>query len=180
MEIEVTECVETEQGIREVKGVIDEKQFLKLYGEDDLKILLDAGAVGDVIGQGKWYRARILTSVTKQDFENVKLEYLKVKAEYDAVFKKVLEANKSINDAFENGQLSADEWAWKTTDNEFRFGLDIVQEKLVKAENKLIAVGRAYLEQKLTSEQLEAIKVIWECKFPTIREKLVNLLLRVD
>jgi len=43
-----------------VKATIDEYEFIRLYGVDDFKILMHNGEVGDVIGQGKWYRAKII------------------------------------------------------------------------------------------------------------------------
>jgi phosphoribosylamine-glycine ligase len=43
-----------------VKATIDEYDFIRLYGADDFKILMHNGEVGDVIGQGKWYRAKII------------------------------------------------------------------------------------------------------------------------
>jgi phosphoribosylamine-glycine ligase len=43
-----------------VKATIDEYDFIRLYGVDDFKILMHNGEVGDVIGQGKWYRAKII------------------------------------------------------------------------------------------------------------------------
>jgi phosphoribosylamine-glycine ligase len=43
-----------------VKATIDEYEFIRLYGEQDFKILMHNGEVGDVIGQGKWYRAKII------------------------------------------------------------------------------------------------------------------------
>jgi phosphoribosylamine-glycine ligase len=42
-----------------VKATIDEYEFIRLYGVDDFKILMHNGEVGDVIGEGKWYRAKI-------------------------------------------------------------------------------------------------------------------------
>jgi phosphoribosylamine-glycine ligase len=43
-----------------VKATIDEYDFIRLYGEQDFKILMHNGEVGDVIGEGKWYRAKII------------------------------------------------------------------------------------------------------------------------
>lgn len=178
MEIEVVETIKTEQGFQEIRKIIDESVFLRLYGEDDFKILKHNGQVGDVIGQGKTYRAKILTA--KQVFEDAKKEYLKTKTEYDELYAKLVEANKPIHNALEQGKISVDEWAWKTTDNEFELGFVDAQERLIKAGSRLIAAGRAYLEEKLTEEQKENIKVVWDCKFHSVREKLINLLLRLE
>jgi hypothetical protein len=46
--------------IEVVEATIDEYDFIRLYGVDDFKILMHNGEVGDVIGQGKWYRAKII------------------------------------------------------------------------------------------------------------------------
>lgn len=40
-----------------VRGIVDEERFKELYGERDLKELLEKGRVGDVIGQAKIYYA---------------------------------------------------------------------------------------------------------------------------
>jgi hypothetical protein len=42
-----------------VKATIDEDEFIRLYGEQDFLILIHEGKVGDVIGQGIWYRAKV-------------------------------------------------------------------------------------------------------------------------
>lgn len=57
MKIEVTEGT-YDGGF--VQQVIDEKRFVKLYGKDDLKRLKNNRSVGDVIGQNRWYRAKLL------------------------------------------------------------------------------------------------------------------------
>jgi hypothetical protein len=48
------------KGLQEVKEVIGKRRFVKLYGETDFAMLRHNGSVSDVIGQGKWYRAKII------------------------------------------------------------------------------------------------------------------------
>ena len=45
-----------------VWDTVDEKRFIELYGDTDLKFLKRDGKVGDTIGQGRWYYA-ILCSI---------------------------------------------------------------------------------------------------------------------
>jgi phosphoribosylamine-glycine ligase len=60
MLIEVVECITINGKEITVKATIDEYDFIRLYGADDFKILMHNGEVGDVIGQGKWYRAKVI------------------------------------------------------------------------------------------------------------------------
>lgn len=60
MQIEVVESRQMSKGLQEVKEVIGKRRFVKLYGETDFAMLRHNGSVSDVIGQGKWYRAKII------------------------------------------------------------------------------------------------------------------------
>jgi phosphoribosylamine-glycine ligase len=64
MEIEVSETVTVDGREVTVKAVVDEYEFIRLYGEQDFRILVKKGKVGDVIGEKKTYYARLLTIKT--------------------------------------------------------------------------------------------------------------------
>jgi hypothetical protein len=61
MEIEVLETVSIGDREITVKTIIDEYEFIRLYGEQDFRILVKKGKVGDTIGERKTYYARLLT-----------------------------------------------------------------------------------------------------------------------
>jgi hypothetical protein len=85
-----------------------------------------------------------------------------------------------LDELMENGVITVDEWAEKTTDIEFDMGLDEALQRLIKAEDKLIDAGRRLLETRITGEEAEKIGEVWDCRFVTIREKVVDVLLRWD
>jgi phosphoribosylamine-glycine ligase len=64
MEIEVTETVTVDGREVTVKAVVDEYEFIRLYGEQDFRMLIAKGKVGDTIGEKKTYYARLLTIKT--------------------------------------------------------------------------------------------------------------------
>jgi hypothetical protein len=43
-----------------IESIMDENKFEKLYGADDLKLLIEKGHYGDTIGQGSFYYAEIV------------------------------------------------------------------------------------------------------------------------
>jgi hypothetical protein len=116
------------------------------------------------------------------EFEEAKKEYLEKKLWYEVLRKKVAEANKVYDEKLERGEISVDEWAEKTTDTDFKVGLDEASEELRKAEKRLIDLGRKILEQNLTVEQKRKVAIVWEyCyKYVTIREKVIDVLLRFE
>jgi len=56
MKIEVTES----KNEHKVQATINEHEFIRLYGLRDFIILTQNGEVGDVIGQRKWYKAKVI------------------------------------------------------------------------------------------------------------------------
>jgi hypothetical protein len=67
---------------------------------------------------------------------------------------------------------TVNEWAEKTTDIEFDMGLVEAKERLIKAEDKLINAGRRLSETRITSEEVEKIREVWDCRSVTIRKRL--------
>jgi hypothetical protein len=63
MEIEVSETVTVDGREVTVKVTIDEYEFVRLYGEQDFRILVKKGQVGDVIGEKKTYYARLIKTL---------------------------------------------------------------------------------------------------------------------
>jgi hypothetical protein len=59
MFIEVTEGRREGNEVIIIKAAVDEDRFILLYGEQDFKILMEKGYVGDTIGQEKWYYAKV-------------------------------------------------------------------------------------------------------------------------
>jgi hypothetical protein len=51
--------IESKNG-HKVQDIINESEFIRLYGAVDFKMLIRDGEVGDTIGQKKWYRAKII------------------------------------------------------------------------------------------------------------------------
>ena len=115
-----------------------------------------------------------------EDFNSARVTYLGAKQRYDDCYCKVLEANKEWNNLSERGLISDEEWAEKTTDTELNMGLDVLRRNLCKAEEKLIQAGRKALEAKMSKEQSKEISKVWSCKFVSVREAVVDVLLKWD
>jgi hypothetical protein len=115
-----------------------------------------------------------------EEFLKAKTDYVSAKAAYEAVKERASKANKRLDELLEGGVITVDEWAEKTTDIEFDMGLDEAMQRLIKAEDKLIDAGRRLLETRITGEEAEKIREVWDCRFVTIREKVVDVLLRWD
>lgn len=61
LQIEIFESRWTDDGVKQTPTkTVDEQEFMKLYGEQDLRMLLERGEEGDAIGQGRWYHAKLL------------------------------------------------------------------------------------------------------------------------
>jgi len=114
-----------------------------------------------------------------EEFLKAKTDYVSAKAAYEAVKETASKANKRLDELLENGVITVDEWAEKTTDIESDMGLDATLQRLIEAEDKLIDAGRR-LETRISREEAENIKEVWDCRFVTVREKVVNVLLRWD
>jgi hypothetical protein len=115
-----------------------------------------------------------------EEFLKAKTDYVSAKAAYEAVKERASKANKRLDELLEGGVITVDEWAEKTTDIEFDMGPDEAMRKLIKAEDKLIDAGRRLLETRITGEEAEKIREVWNCRFVTVREKVVDVLLRWD
>jgi hypothetical protein len=115
-----------------------------------------------------------------EEFLKAKVEYASAKAAYEAIKEKVSKANERFDELLEDGAITVDEWAEKTTDIEFDLGLDTALQRLIKAEDKLIDVGRRLMEKRVTDEEAEKIKEVWDCRLISIRDKVVDVLLRWD
>ena len=115
-----------------------------------------------------------------EEFAKAKEEYLEAKAAYEAVREKASRANRRLDSLLESGVITVDEWAEKTTDVEFQLGWDEAFQRLVEAEKRLVEAGRRLIERRLTAEEAEKVKAVWDCKFASIREKVVDLLLKWD
>jgi ribosomal protein S13 len=115
-----------------------------------------------------------------EEFLKAKMQYVSAKAAYEAIKERVLKENERLNELLESGVIKVDEWAEKTMEVEFNLGLDAALRSLIEAEDKLIDTGRRLMEMRITSEEAEKIRQVWECRFTTIREKVVNVLLRWD
>jgi L-lysine 2,3-aminomutase len=114
------------------------------------------------------------------EFENAKREYIKAKLIYEAKLKEVKEANKPIHQLLEQGKITEEEWAELTTENDFKLGLYKAMQELIEAEDKLIKIGKQVLEKHITPEQAEQIKQVWDCKFAHIKQKIIDVLLRIQ
>jgi len=113
-----------------------------------------------------------------EEFLKAKKDYVSAKAAYEAVKERASRANRRLDELLEKGVITVDELAEKTTDIEFDMGLYEAMRKLVKAEDKLIDAGRRLLEARITGEEAERIREVWDCRFAAIREKVVDVLLR--
>lgn len=117
---------------------------------------------------------------TEHKFLEAKRNYLKLKAEYDKTFERVKEANREVNNLLEQGKISDVEWSERSVDNEFKLGLDDIHRRLFDAEKELIEAGKTLLEGRMTKEQAEQAKDVWKCKLFSIREKVIDVLLRME
>jgi DNA polymerase III delta prime subunit len=115
-----------------------------------------------------------------EEFLRAKMEYISAKAAYEAIRERASKMNGLLDELLEEGAMTVDEWAEKTVDIDFNLGLSAALQRLIRAEDKLIDAGRRLLETRITSEEAEKIREVWDCKFATIREKVVNVLLRWD
>lgn len=108
-----------------------------------------------------------------------KIKYLEAKRDYNKLREQVSEKTREIHNLLEKGEITEEEWAIKTTDIEFEMGLDDALQRLIEAERRFINAGRKLLENDLP-EIAKEIEKIWDCKFSTIREKVVNILLKFN
>lgn len=115
-----------------------------------------------------------------EEFAKAKEEYLEAKAAYEAVRERASKVNRRLDSLLEEGLITVDEWAEKTTDVEFQLGWDEAFHRLIEAERRLVDAGRRLMEKRLTAEEAEKIKAVWDCKFASIREKVVGVLLKWD
>lgn len=113
-------------------------------------------------------------------FLRAKRNYLEAKAAFESVRERASNVNRRLDDLLEAGLITVDEWAERTTDVEFQLGWDEAFQRLVEAEEALVEAGKRLLEKRLAAEEAERIKAVWECKFASIREKVVDVLLKWD
>lgn len=114
----------------------------------------------------------------KQEFLKCKEEYIRARVLYESLRKLASNLHKPINDDLDSGRISEKEWAERTSEIDFDIGVDLAYDRLVVAENRLIECGRKLLETIMTHEESEKLKRLWECKYPSVRSKVVDLLIR--
>ncbi len=117
-----------------------------------------------------------------QRFEKVKAEYQRLKAEYKELLQKVIKANEKWEKLLEEGKITEEEWAEKTTETEFNMGLDDLTRKLWAVEDLLITLGREIIfnYMSLPTEKKQELETVFNCKFTTIKEKVADILLKLD
>ena len=115
-----------------------------------------------------------------EEFVKAREEYLKAKEEYERIREKARKATEPLDQLVLADKISVDEWAEKTVEIEFKLGLDDAHKRLIDAKDRLIEAGRKYIESQITKEQAEEIKEIWDCPLITIRDKIVDALLRLE
>jgi len=113
------------------------------------------------------------------EFIKAREEYLRAREEYLRIRDRVREATEPLDQLVLAEKISVDEWAEKTVEIEFKLGLDDAHIRLMEAERKFIEAGRRYIESQITREQAELIKDIWNCPLITIKDKIVDALLRL-
>ena len=114
-----------------------------------------------------------------REFLKAREEYLKVKEEYEIIRERARKATKPLDQLVLADRISVDEWAEKTVEIEFKLGLDDALKSLIDAKDRLIKAGRRYIETQITREEAEKIKEIWDCPLISIRDKIVDALLRL-
>jgi len=67
----------------------------------------------------------------------------------------------------------------RTVDNEFKLGLDNVQSELYNAEKELLEAGKLLLKEK-EPEKFKEIKNVFNCKFISIRKRVIDVLLKLE
>jgi len=113
-----------------------------------------------------------------KEFERVKKMYLAIKLMYEEACKRAREENRKWDELAEQGKITDEEWAEKTVDVDEKHGVLDLLTRLNEAEDCLIKVGSRLFERCLSEEQRKELKKVWDCKYATIREKVVDLLLR--
>jgi len=110
--------------------------------------------------------------------ERAKADYFKAKVVMDLMRERVAEVNKPLHDAVEKGLISTDEWATKTTDNEYDMGYDKVLDHFYDARRQLLAVAKEMMEKRATPSQWQQIKTVFETHFIKVQDELVDLTLK--
>lgn len=113
-----------------------------------------------------------------EEFLKAKAAYIMAKAAYEDAKEKASKANRRLDELLDAGLITVDEWAERTTENDFKMGVDDALQRLIEAEDRLIEAGRRLLEERLTAEEAAKISEVWSCKFASIREKVVDVLLK--
>jgi len=114
----------------------------------------------------------------EEEFLEAKKRYLAARLSYETVKERASKANRHLDELLETGAITVDEWAERTTDVDFALGLDEALQRLIEAEDKLVDAGKRLMEARITSEEAEKIREVWDCKFAPIRERVVDALLR--
>ena len=114
-----------------------------------------------------------------REFIKAREEYLKAREEYERIRERARRATNPLDQLVLAEKISVDEWAEKTVEIEFKLGLDDALKSLIDAKDRLIKAGRRYIETQITKEEAEKIKEIWDCPLISIRDKIVDALLRL-
>ncbi|MEM2046230.1 MAG: hypothetical protein QXO20_08660 [Candidatus Bathyarchaeia archaeon] len=124
-------------------------------------------------------------------FKKSKRNYLVAKKIYDEAWKRVKELNKPLHEAVERGEISEDELAEATVENQYKplrlsSGVVITFEEamdaLKKAEDELIEAGLDALDALLDEEKRRELSALWDYwrsdKLFFVRDKVVNMFMK--
>lgn len=115
-------------------------------------------------------------------FENSKRAYFVALALKDTLYEDTEKLNAPLDKAVQEKQISIDEWAETTTDNEYKTGYADATDVYFKARKALLEIGKEVTLRLCPKEKLSEVTKVWTegLRFFKIRDKLLELVLQLD
>lgn len=123
--------------------------------------------------------------LSKEDFERLKefkKEYLEVTKQKEKLNKEIIQETKTFYEKFKKGEITAEDLAKIIVEKEEEKGFHKLQDKKIQIEKEILDFGKKiikkYFSEKLLKENgLENYEELFNCFYPWIRKKVINLVL---
>ena len=116
-----------------------------------------------------------------RQFSDVQKKYMEAKARNDVAKARFDELRKPVDDDWNQGKMSDEEWAYKVTDIEFSCGFADAHSELLEAERELVAWAKEKLDAETTEEQKAEIAIVWEnWHLAGVRDQVIDICMRLQ